>query len=124
LTGIKSFRIKLLYGRIAGDGSFQTVEERYDDEEVFFADSNSMCIINRYFDLEYLAGYNHLKLEINDLQLEALNGSSTCDLLIDIRNLSPNRFFKSYFQLRNELVIDNPDSFRQPFTLCLASFFL
>ena len=109
---------------MAEDGSFQTVEERFDDEEVFFTDSGNMCIINKFFDLEYLAGYNHLKLEVNDLQLEALNSPSTCDLLIDMRNLAPNRFFKSYFQLRNELLIDNPDSFKSPFTVCLASFFL
>jgi hypothetical protein len=56
-----------------------------------------MCIINKFYDLEYMAGYNHLKLEVNDLELEALKAPSTCDLLIDIINLSPNRFFKSYF---------------------------
>ena len=83
-----------------------------------------MCIINKFFDLEYLSGYNHLKLEVNDLRQEGLDSQSTCDLLIDMKNLAPNRFFKSYFQLRNESLIDNPDSFNSPFTICLASFFL
>jgi hypothetical protein len=68
LSGIKHFRVKLFYGMIAPDGSFQTVEERFDDEEMYFNEGPISTVkIEKFYDLEYLAGYNHLKIEIVDL---------------------------------------------------------
>lgn len=121
LTGIKSFRLRVHYGRVAEDGSFQTVEERFNDEEIFFSEGKSECQINKYLDFEYLAGYNHLKIEINELNNE---DSSKCDLLIDLRDLNANRFLKKHLHMRNEHIIDNLDSYRHPFSLCVCSFFL
>lgn len=68
LAGIKHFRIKLYYGKVAPDGSFQTVEERFDDEENYFNDGPMSTIsIDKFFDIEYMAGYNHLKIEVIDI---------------------------------------------------------
>lgn len=60
LTGFRQFRIRVYYGTIADDGSFQSIEERFNDDEIFTDLSN----LNMFFEFEYLPGYNHLKLEI------------------------------------------------------------
>jgi hypothetical protein len=53
---------------VAPDGSFQTVEERFDDEENYFNDGPMSTIaIDKFFDIEYMAGYNHLKIEVIDI---------------------------------------------------------
>ena len=68
LIGIKHFRIKLYYGKVAPDGSFQTVEERFDEEENYFNDGPmSTIMIDKFYDLEYMPGYNQLKIEIVDI---------------------------------------------------------
>ncbi len=95
--------MKLYYGSIAPDGSFQTVEERFDDEELFFNDSPQSTVpLDKFFDLEYHSGYNHLKLEILDIATYELTQQCTCDVLIDLRELNSNRFLKKHLQMRNE----------------------
>jgi hypothetical protein len=47
------------------------VEERFNDEEHYFNDGpTSTIVINKFYDLEYMAGYNHLKIEVIDLNKE------------------------------------------------------
>ena len=53
---------------MAPDGSFQTVEERFDEEENYFNDGPmSTIMIDKFYDLEYMPGYNQLKIEIVDI---------------------------------------------------------
>lgn len=125
LSGIKHFRVKVYYGNIAPDGSFQTVEERFDDEEHYFNDGPiSTVSIDKFYDLEYLAGYNHIKIEVVDIATFEITQQCTCDLLIDLRELNNNRFLKKHFQLRNESMIDSLESYRTPYSVCVASLFL
>ena len=70
LTGLRSFKMRVFYGKIAEDGSFQMAEERFNDELVF-VDSN----INLFYDLEYLPGYNHIKIEILDASFSVYDTS-------------------------------------------------
>lgn len=41
-----------------------------------------------------------------------------------MHELSVNKFLKKHYQMKNESLLDNVDSFRHPFPLCLISFFL
>ena len=91
LAGIKTFRLRVNYGNIAEDGSFQAVEERFDDEEVF-----TDLTVNKFYEFEYLCGYNHLKIEIVDHQ-QGEGALVTCDLIIDLRELNSNRFIKKHY---------------------------
>lgn len=86
VLGASSFKLKVFYGRIAEDGSFQALEERFNDEETFSASH-----VNRFFDFEYLRGYNHLRIDITD-----------SDIVIDLRELSTNRFLKKHIQMKSE----------------------
>ena len=125
LTGLKHFKAKLSYGNIAPDGSFQVVEERFDDDEHYFNDGPmSTILIDKFYDLEYLAGYNHIKLEVTDINKQDELVNSACNLLLDLRDLNCNRFLKKNMPLRNDSLLDNPDSYRLPFSPCTLSFFL
>lgn len=76
--------------------------------------------LDQFFEFEYLKGFNHIKLEIQDLQ----NPQFSLELMIDLRELNSNRFIKKHFELRNDLITKDIDSFKQPFPQVIVSFFL
>ena len=45
-------------------------------------------------------------------------------MLVDLRELNANRFIKKIFQMKNEYLAENPDSYRYPLTVFVVSFFL
>ena len=47
-----------------------------------------------------------------------------CELIVDLRSISANKFVKAWFQMKNEGLVDNVDSFKFPFTTMEISFFL
>lgn len=47
-----------------------------------------------------------------------------CELVIDLRELNSNKFIKKQYQMKNEYMVENLDSYRYPFTVFIVSFFL
>lgn len=60
LNAIKLYKLKLSYGKILKDGSFQSLEF-YDSGDVY----NSLKV-QQYHVYDYLEGYNYIKIEILD----------------------------------------------------------
>ena len=72
LTGVRLFKLKIFYGRVADDMTFQVIEERYTDD--VYSDLN----VNQYLAFEYLKGYNQLKVMVLD------NASDDVLLIFDV----------------------------------------
>lgn len=83
LIGVRVFKLRLYYGKIAEDGSFQSIEERFNDEDV-----QQNLIINQYYYFEYMGGYNHFKIEIYD--------SANEDVMLFLFNLLITLFLNNH----------------------------
>jgi len=118
---MKLFKLKFYYGQLAkkenSEGrEFQSLEY-YDSGDTY--NIIDYLQINHVYD--YMEGYNSIKIEVLDPQR---HDEVACDLIVDLRLISANRFVKKWFQMRNENMVDNVESYRFPFTTIEISFFL
>lgn len=115
LAGVKLFKLRLCYGKIAEDKTFQTLEEHFTD------DVYSSLKIQQYHVFDYINGYNNIKIELynpnNDEEI-------MCHLILDLRDLNANRFIKKELLMKNENLLESAESYRFPFTHFEISFFL